>query len=217
MHDYPDLFLNMMERLSNDYIKLFDYLEKGNYILPTTDGEMLCNGSYSYNDYMPNFSSSSNSLKTSDVWGFMDSQETVGVSPEMFNEFIFPFYKKIADRFGSLSYGCCEPVDVAWDLCLSKLENLRKISISPWCKEEFMGERLQGTKTIYFRKPSPNFIGVGSILDENAVKMSIKKTVEASKGCKLEISQRDVYTINYDVDKVRKYVKLIRKEIENHK
>ena len=41
----------------------------------------------------------------------MDSQETVSISPDMYGEFIFPYYKKVAERYGLLSYGCCEPVD----------------------------------------------------------------------------------------------------------
>ena len=86
----------------------------------------------------------------------------------MYEEFIFPYYKRISDLYGIFSYGCCEPVDPIWDNCLSKCENLRKISISPWCKEELMGEKLRGTKVIYHRKPSPNFIGVGKELDEEA-------------------------------------------------
>lgn len=42
----------------------------------------------------------------------MDFQETVGISLEMFEEFIFPCYKKISESYGLLSYGCCEPVDM---------------------------------------------------------------------------------------------------------
>jgi hypothetical protein len=79
-----------------------------------------------------------------------------------------------------------------------------------------MGEQLRGSKVIYHRKPSPNFLGVGSVLDEEAVRAHIRKTLQAAKGCKLEITQRDVYTINNDIKKAKRYVDIIKEEIINH-
>ena len=213
MYDYPEEFNRMMEMLSSDYIEYFRFMESENLILPTTESESVGQGTYAFTDELP---TTKEYFTSKDVWGFMDSQETVGISPSMFNEFIFPHYEKISAEFGLLSYGCCEPVDPIWDLCLSKLKNLRKVSISPWCNEDVMGEKLRGTNIIYHRKPSPNYLGVGNVLDENAVRKHIKKTVEASKGCKTEFTQRDVYTINKDVNKVKRYVEIIREEIGNY-
>lgn len=149
------------------------------------------------------------------VWGFMDSQETVSISPEMFEEFIFPCYKKISESFGLLSYGCCEPVDPIWENCISRLENLRKVSISPWCNEAYMGERLRGSKIIYHRKPSPNYLGTGTLLDEEAFRTHIRESLQAARGCEMEITQRDVYTINKDISKAKRYVDIIKEEIVN--
>jgi hypothetical protein len=146
----------------------------------------------------------------------MDSQETVGISPDMYNEFIFPYYKKISDLFGLFSYGCCEPVDPIWDRSLSKCDNLRKVSISPWCNEEFMGEKLKGSKVIYHRKPSPNFIGVGQELNEEAWRQHIIKTLKAAQGCHLEITQRDIYSLGGDINKPRRAVRIIRELIDEY-
>lgn len=212
MYDYPELFKQMMENLTNDYLEFFDFMEKEALIYPTNDGEILGNGSYCYNDELP----VKDNLSVKDLWGFMDSQETIGISPEMFEEFIFPYYKKISDKFGLLSYGCCEPINPIWEKCISKLDNLRKLSISAWCNEEYMGEQLQNRNVIYHRKPNANYIGVGKVLDEQEASKHIAKTVAAARGCKLEFSQRDVYTINYDIGKVKRYIEIIRKECEKH-
>ena len=212
MYDYPDKLLKVMDMQANDQIEFFKKLEKEGYLLPTTAEEWCCQGSYCFTDELPN---KSEDLTLKDVWGYVDSQETVGVSPEMFEELIFPSYKKITQEYGLLSYGCCEPVDPIWERCISKLENLRKVSISPWCNEEYMGEQLNGKKIVFLRKPSPNFLGAGSTLDEEAVKESIKKTIMAAKGCALEFSQRDVYQINKDLGKVTRFVEIIREQIEN--
>lgn len=210
MYDYPELFKEMMKRISDDTLEYYRFLEEKNIILPTTAGEVLGQGSWCYNTSLPK---EMDHLTTKEVWGFLDSQETVGISPEMFEEFIFPTYKTIGDSFGLLSYGCCEPVDPIWERCISKFKNLRKVSISPWCNEEYMGEQLRGSKTIFHRKPSPNYLGVGTTLDEDAFRKHIRKSLLAARGCKIEITQRDVYTINHDVAKAKRYVDIIKEEI----
>lgn len=217
MYDYPELFKEMMDRIANDTLAYYRMLEEKRLILPTVSFESVGQGTWSFNNELPGYEEwQKRPFTTKDVWGFMDSQETVGISPQMYEEFIFPCYKKISEQYGLLSYGCCEPVDPIWDNCISKLENLRKVSISPWCKEEVMGEKLQGSKVIYHRKPSPNFLGVNPTLDEEAVRAHIRKSLQAARGCKMEITQRDVYTIHNDIAKARRYVEIIRQEIENH-
>ena len=212
MYDAPELFLKMMDMLADDYLAYYDLMEKEGILLPTVGSEGVAQGSYCFNNILPR----ENVSKTTDVWGFLDSQETSSISPDMFKEFIFPAYEKLAKRYGMLSYGCCEPVDPIYDNCLSTLPNLHRVSISPWCNEEIMGERLQGKPIVYHRKPAPNFIGVGTTLDEDALRAHIRKTVDAAKGCTLEFTQRDVYTINKDLAKVKRYVEIIREESEHH-
>ena len=48
-------------------------------------------------------------VRCSDLWGFAESQETVNVSPEMYEEFIFPFEKLILARFGSTATAAANP------------------------------------------------------------------------------------------------------------
>ncbi len=208
MIDYPELFKEMMEKLSNDYVEYFDLIEKNNLLMPTTHSERLGQGSYCFTKDLPLNEISQNK----DTWIFMDSQETVSISPQMYEEFIFPYYKKISDKFGLFSYGCCEPVDPIWDNCLSKLHNLRKVSISNWCDEDVMGEKLSTAKTIYMRKPSANFLVVDRYLDEEAVRKHIRKTLNAARNCHLEIVQRDVPTIHGDISKLKRYIEIIREE-----
>ncbi|MEG1515460.1 MAG: hypothetical protein RSD95_11285 [Clostridia bacterium] len=212
MCDYEDEFLKVMGRIADDYINYFQFLCEKGYLLPTTSFEKLGNGSFCFTNEL----SPEKALLTTDVWGFMDSQETVGVSPAMFHDMIFPCYQKIAGRFGLMSYGCCENVAPFWN-DIGTLQNIRKVSISPWCDEEFMAERLQDQKIIYHRKPSPNYLGVNKTLDEDALRGHIKKSlvVANKRHCKMEITQRDVYTIHGNLGKVKRFVAITREEIGN--
>lgn len=209
MYDYPDEFKKMMDRIAEEYIKYFKFLENNDCLLQNHEFEGLAQGSMCFWDEEPK----QGRILTTDVWGFMDSQETVGISPDMFEEFIFPCYEKIGKLFGRLSYGCCEPTSAVWD-CIKRFDNLKKISISPWCDEEFMADQLRGKDIIYHRKPSPNFLGVGETLDEDGFREHIEKTLKTAQGCHLEITQRDVYTVNNDLKKVQRYVEIIRESIE---
>ena len=132
----------------------------------------------------------------------------------MYADLIFPYYRQLMEKFGLVSYGCCEATHPIWDNCLSTLPNLRKVSISPWCDEEAMGERLRGTGITFLRKPPATLLGMDGPLDEQATLDCFRKTARAAKGCKLEIAQRDVYRIGPDPAKVRRYVQLARQGLE---
>ena len=128
----------------------------------------------------------------------------------MYKEFMYPYYAKIAEQFGLVYYGCCEPVHDIWDNCLQYLPNLRKISISDWCNEEIMAERLSDSTVIYSRKPSPNYIGVGKELDEEAFRQYIQKTIDLTRNCKVEFIFRDIYSLNGNIEKVKRAVDIVR-------
>ena len=206
--DYPELATQALNNYASDYIEFLRAIEANNMLHPTTGAQTLIMGSKSFTNDLPG----SGKITSRDVWGHLNSQESTGLSPAMFNDIVAPSYNRLAAEFGLVSYGCCEPVHDIWDCCLSKWDNLRKVSIAPWCDEELMGERLRGTKIIYHRKPTPNLLGVGTVLDEEAVRQNIRATMKAAKGCIIEITQRDVYTINHDEAKLKRYVEIIREE-----
>ncbi|MCL2033813.1 MAG: uroporphyrinogen decarboxylase family protein [Oscillospiraceae bacterium] len=213
MSDEPELFHQMCGMLADDHIELMERVENKGLLRPTNRDVHLCQGSMCFTSDLP---SEGEELKMSQIWGYMDAQEAQGISPAMYHEFVYPYYKRISERFGLLSYGCCEAVHTFWE-DISRFDNLRKISVSPWCDEAFIGQALQGRKVVYLRKPSPNYLGVDRILDEDALRAYIRKTVEFAAGLTLEFSQRDVYTVHKDSGKVARYVEIIREECEAKK
>ncbi|MEG1271405.1 MAG: hypothetical protein RSD54_08805 [Ruthenibacterium sp.] len=211
MTDYPELFLQMMQRVAQDYRGYHQFLQDNGLLCSTTGFELLKQGSKCFTDCLPQ----KEHPALNEVWGFMDSQETVSISPQMYRELVFPCYRQIAAQFGQLSYGCCEPVSAVWEF-VKTLPNLRKVSVSPWCDQRFMGSELQNTDIIFHRKPSPNFLGVDRVLDEATVRAHIKETLDAAAGCVIEFTQRDVYTVHNNPAKVRRYVELIREQCEQY-
>lgn len=209
LYDYPEELKKMIDLIADGYIAHHKMLERDGYLMPTTGFEETNQGSLSFTDELPD----KGPVTVGEVWGFMDSQETVGVSHDMFEEIVWPAYWRLGQTFGLLSYGCCEPLDPVWDL-VGQFPNLRKASVSAWANEEKMGEFLRGTKTIYQRKPSPNFLGVGETLNEDAWRGHIEHTLRCAAGCKLEMTVRDVYTIHNDISKVQRAVQIMRESID---
>ncbi len=217
MYDCPEALHALLRRITDDYVAYFRYLEQLGCLLPTNSYAGVCQGTWGYTRQLPGPDAAAfvqqnppASVTLLESWGYLDSQETVGISPDMFAEFFFPYYQEIASLFGLVSYGCCEPVDPIWDRCISQLDRLRKVSVSPWCNEAFMGERLHSRPVIYQRKPSPLFLGVGRELDEAAFRAHIRQTMQAARGCHLEITMRDIYTLEGNEEKGRRAVAIIR-------
>ncbi len=147
------------------------------------------------------------------MWGSANSQETVGVSPKMFNEFCFPYYRDACELLGLLYYGCCEPAHPFWG-DIGRLPHLKKVSISKWCDQRFMGEALRGTGVVFSRKPDPNLLALPKKLNEEAWAAGIRETLEAAKGVPVEFIVRDVYTVQGDLNNARRAVEVARREID---
>lgn len=212
MVDDEERFCHMLDRLVDDYLTYFRLMESSGSLISGARMQHLCQGSYCFTNELQD---GIEQAKLKDLWLFMDSQETAGISPAMYRDLVFPSYQKLMNHFGLISYGCCEPVHAIWDHCLSTLPHLRKVSISPWCDEAMMGERLRGTGITYLRKPPATLLGMDTPeLDETAVLDCFRKTAEAAKGCKLEIAQRDVYMVGHSAQKVKRYVELARIGLE---
>ena len=151
-------------------------------------------------------------MKLSDIWGHSESQETVGVSPDMFAEFIFPYQKPIIEKFGLACYGCCEAIDQRMATVL-EVDNIRRLSVSPWADEAKCAELL-GRNYLYSRKPNPSPICVG--FDETAVRESLEKTLTVAKGCNLEFNMKDTHTLQNDRTRPGRWVKIARELIDKH-
>lgn len=212
MLDTPELVHRMVQMLVEDYDAYLTYLE-GFGLMPTVSDESLPQGSFCFTNLLP---SQGDSLKTSQIWGYMDAEEMNDVSPQMYKEFIVDHYRPLAARFGALSFGCCEAIHRFWDDSVETLPNLRKVSVSAWCDVQFMGERLRNRDIVFLRKPTANLLGVTRDLDEDAVTQYFRETAEAARGCRLEVTQRDVYLLHGNIDKVRRYVELARAALEKY-
>jgi len=210
MYDCPDAIHQAMEMATRIYEQYYDFLEEEKLLLPTGGLSPLAQESFAFTDELP----TDNVTRTTQCWGFLESQETTAVSAETFGEFVFPYQQRLVDRFGLLSYGCCERVDDIWPDYLSKWTNLRKLSVSPFNDEPRLGEYLRGSRVVYYSKPRAEFVTCDGPLDDKAITAYFKGVCEAASGCLFEIAQREAGTIFGDIERGRHYVRLAKQAVD---
>lgn len=215
MYDSPDELHRLMAFLRDNALRVMRWTEAEGLLRVNNGNQASFGSSYNYTTALPRPGAAGDAARMCDMWGNANSQETVGVSPEMFHEFCFPYYRDVCEPMGLLYYGCCEPAHPFWD-DIRQLPHLKKVSISRWCDQRFMGEALQGTDIVFSRKPNPNLLGLDVTLDEENWASHIRETLDATPGVCVEIIVRDVYTVHGNLGKPRRAVEIARNEIDTH-
>jgi hypothetical protein len=210
MFDHADELHQLMAFLRDGHLNKLDFLEKNGLLSLNTEGTYVGSGGFGWTKELPQ-SDFDGHARTRDMWGFAESQETVGISPEMFAEFVFPYQLPILERFGLSCYGCCEPLDKRWHI-VQQIPNLRRVSVSPWADPSKMAEML-GDRYIYSMKPSPTDLAMGSF-DEDRVRAKLREDFHTTRHCHVEAIMKDNHTIGNDPQRVIRWVQIAREEAE---
>lgn len=213
MYDAPETLHKIMDTATSIYERYYDYLEQNNLLYPTNGFSGVAQESFAFTDELP---ADGPITSTSQLWGFLESQETTAVSPDMYGEFVFPYYDRLVKRFGLLSYGCCERVDNIFEKYLSKWDNLRKLSVSPFNDERKIGDFLRSSRIVYYSKPRAEHVTNRGPLDEELIRKYFKEVSECASGCLFEVAQREVGTIYGDYERGRRYVELAKETIAKY-
>ena len=208
VYDQPDLIHAMMRLFRDDKLAHFRFLEQEGLLYVNTDTWMPCPGSYGFVADLPQADYDGAHVRLKDCWGWLDSQESAGISPKMFNEFFLPYIAEVGQLFGLTYYGCCEAVSDRFEYIAQAVPNLRAVSVSGWCDFFKIGEML-GQQYVYSRKPTPAYIS-GAQPYWDLLKKDMQATFAAAKNCNLEICFRDIYTIEGDYPRLKRWVEMTR-------
>jgi len=212
MVDQPEALHRLMAFMRDEQLHFIEWHESQGILFANNEDDYIGSGGCGYTDLLPQkdyVPDQPGRLK--DMWGLSESQETVGVSPDMFEEFVFQYQLPIISKFGFSCYGCCEPLDSRWHL-IRRIPNLRRVSISPWTNESKMAAYL-ARNYIYSRKPSPTLVST-DIWNEDAIRTNIRNTLDITKGMNVEIILKDVHTLKGKPERLKRWVDIVREEIE---
>jgi len=210
MYDHPEGLHRLMAFLRDGTLNKIKFLEDNGLYSLNNEGDYVGSGAFGWSAQLP-APGFQGRVRNRDLWCLSESQETVGVSPDLFEEFVFRYQVPIMEKFGRVCYGCCEPVHERWHL-LRQIKNLRRVSVSPWCDRAKMAEYL-GNRYVYSLKPHPGLVA-GEHFDPEAIRNDARNALDTAKGCNLELVMKDNHTIRNEPRRVVEWCRIVREEIE---
>lgn len=211
MLDEPENLHRLMAWMRDEHQAARAWMIRENLLTLNTANGYVGSGGAAYTDELPQPDwRLGEPVRPIDIWGFAESQETVGISPGMFGEFVFPYQLPLVTQFGLNCYACCEPAHDRWPW-LKQIPRLRRLSVSPWCNEEKMAEQM-GRTCIFSRKPNPAHVCVG--FNEPAIREDLRHTLRVAGTLPLEIILKDTHTVQNQPERIGRWVAIAREEIE---
>jgi hypothetical protein len=210
MVDQPEQLHRAMAFLRDGHLDKLDWLERNGLLSLNNDGTYVGSGGFGWTHELPQ-PDFAGLVRTRDMWGFAESQETVGVSPQMFAEFVLPYQMPLLERFGLNCYGCCEPLDKRWPV-VERIPRLRRVSVSPWSSVPDMAEKL-GKRYIFSYKPRPADLALPTF-DEEALRAGLRDMLHTTRNCCVEVIMKDNHTIRQEPQRVVRWVQIAREEAE---
>jgi hypothetical protein len=213
MYDQPEGLHALMAFLRDDHLQVLDWFEANGLLTPNNEDDYIGSGGRGHTDLLPQPDwTPGTPCRVKDLWGLSESQETVSVSPAMFEEFVFPYQAPVISRFGFACYGCCEPVDQRWHI-IRRLPNLRRVSISPWSDVAAMAANL-GSNYVFSRKPNPAYIS--SSWEEDVIRRDLRDTLVHTQAhnCNVELVMKDVHTLQGEPDRLGRWTRIAREVID---
>ena len=210
-YEYPEELHKVMAFLRDGHLSKLDFLEQHNLLSLSHGGTYVGSGGFGWTQELPAKDFDGTHVRTKDIWGFGESQETSVISPQMFAEFILPYQLPILERFGLNCYGCCEPLDKRWEY-VQQIPRLRRVSVSPWANLQKMADYLQN-RYVYSMKLNPAPLAQPEI-DAADIRQGIRDAFQITRDCNVELIMKDTHTIGNNPQNVIQWTKIAKEEAE---
>jgi hypothetical protein len=152
-----------------------------------------------------------NGVTRNRLWCYMAAQEFTAVSPAMHEEFLLRYQLPILKAFGLVAYGCCE--DLTHKIAmLRQIPNLRRIAVSPFADAAKCAAQIGRDYVLSYRPSPADMVGYG--FDRARIRGLLKRDLKACKDCHVDITLKDVETVEGDPERVRHWIALTREVIE---
>jgi hypothetical protein len=160
---------------------------------------------------LPSPAANQNGIKRSQLWCYMAAQEFVLISPQMHNDFMLEYQLPILKHFGLTAYGCCEDLTKKIDM-VRRIPNLRRIAVSPFADVAKCAEQIAEDYVISYRPSPADMVSYG--LSEQRIEQILKRDIEACHGLYVDITLKDVETVESDPTRVAKWVQIVRRVVD---
>jgi hypothetical protein len=208
----PEFMHRIMRKLTDISLSYLDQLE---------DLDLLDNNAYSlhctpiHTDDLPGKGFNDEKVTRKDIWGRGVAQIFGSVSKQMHDEFDITYMIEVLGRCGLVYYGCCEPLDRKIDI-VSKIPNLRKISITPWADVNVAAEAI-GDRYVLSSKPNPSSVAV-PVLDKDNLRKEIGTILDACRrnNCSCDIVLKDISTCHNRPENIFEWEQTVMEMVRNY-
>jgi hypothetical protein len=208
MYDNPEGLHRLMKFMSNSILAAHDKAE--------AEGDWCLTGTYNqampYSEELADPKANVSGITRDRIWAFCAAQEFTMVSPEMHEEFLLNYQLPIIEKFGLVSYGCCEDLANKIDM-LRKIPNLRRIAASPMADLSQCAENI-GRDYVLSYRPSPADM-LAYDFDPARCKKILRNDFAILKNNIFDITMKDVQTVDGGVETIRQWVKMVRETLED--
>ena len=198
--DSPELVHAMMDMFTGFIMNRFSEIEEAQEYDPEQTWDFRIHADRIENN------DNHNSLKN--CWVYISDQSAGVVSPEMYNEFIYPYHERIAKLFGKVYYHGCENLTEKAKY-IKDLPNLRRFHISPWSDAGSITKQL-GRRFIYEVHVHPaNHLFA---YNRSEIADDIERLCRQCKdnGAVFDLNLSDLETINNEPKKLIEWAKIAR-------
>jgi hypothetical protein len=211
MYDQPEDLHRLMAFLRDDAMHYITWCESEGLLCSNDGADGVGSGGFGAIDGLRAGGPEYQRPATLDQrWGFAESQETVGVSPAMFQDFILPYQVPLLEKFGLNCYGCCEGLEHRIGSVLDHVPRLRRVSVAPNANQQVLAEALAG-RCIFSRKPYPAHVCVG--FNEPAIRQDLQHTLALAAKQPLELILKDTHTVENEPARLARWVQIAREEV----
>lgn len=195
----PEAVHRLLTFLAEDNMALGQLEEEQGLLTLNNDGNQgYCSGSSQFSDEIPGREiKQGEPILSTDRYGYLEAQEAVGISPDMFKEFLMPHFLKLSTKFKLMKFGCCEPVHNIMPH-LQRLRSLRKVSVTPWCDQKKLAGHCD-RNIIWSRKPVPLKL-CGTEFDPDDFRAHLRETLDIGAGYFIEFIFRDTNRLTGEME-----------------
>ena len=201
--DRPDYVEALVSRFVDSCMVRMKQYNELNLWASNNNNTRVGSGGYGYTSSLPNPDDNHVGAPTSALWGCGNAQIFSEVSPQMHWDFSLKYEMKWLSCFGMNYYGCCEQLHHKIGI-LSRIPNLRKISMSPWADIRKAAPQCAG-KYVLSIKPNP---AIFISWDPEYARKELRRLLSEAEGCSAEIIMKDVSTLKYHPENLFAWAKI---------
>ncbi|NMA47559.1 MAG: hypothetical protein GX945_13445 [Lentisphaerae bacterium] len=164
-----------------------------------------------YAEELPSPAANVHGVSRKELWGYMAAQELALVSPAMHDEFMLHYQLPILRHFGLVAYGCCEDLTQKIAI-LRQIPNLRRVAVSPFADVRSCAEQIGRDYVLSYRPSPTDMVGYG--FSAERIRSILRRDLGYCRDSQVDITLKDVETVEGDPQRVRKWVEITRDVID---